>query len=417
MSAELNVLRDLWQATPGPDEQTRAAARARLFDAIYGDAEPVAPDETLRSSNRLLSRPRLAYVLGAMVVVVLLIAGVAFTFGLPVLDFGQAEKAPPESRVVKNFAVLDQGAPPGMATDVIPNETRKVTTFGDATLWVAPTRQGGFCTDLGGEGGCDRLGTVPLNVSWAIERSGPAPEPDRVGIDPGSDRTYGGLPVVDQVRGYVNARWASGLEIRFEDGDAISPQVVWVSKPIEAGFFLQAIPAAHRRAGHLISEIVALDADGKVVTSDSLGRNRPAGPPADAIIDQAKQLAAIETASGPVVLRTAPTRYEGRCAWLEFGDEAKPVTPCLPKGYENQAALGLAVHTFGGRSILAGECGYEAVEFTHQDGSSRTVDCSDGIVFTQLTPADETGQVRALDREGRPLPGSAIPVRRISQPG
>jgi hypothetical protein len=406
MSAELNVLRDLWQATPGPDEQTRAAGRTRLFDAIARDAKRVAHDETLRLSNRLLSRPRLAFVVGAMVVLLLLVAGVAFTFGLPVLDFGQAEKAPRGSRVVKNFAVLDQGAPPRMTTDVIPNETRKVTTFGDATLWVAPTRQGGFCTDLGGEGGCDRLGTVPLNVSWAVARSGPTPE---------SERFIGGRPVVNQVSGYVNARWATGLEIRFEDGDVIRPQVVWVSKPIEAGFFLQAIPAAHRRAGHLISEIVALDADGKVVTSDPLGRNRPAGPPADAIVDQAKQVAAIETSSGPVVLRTAPTRYEGRCAWLEFGGEAIPATPCLPKGYENQAALGLAVHTFGGRSILFGECDYAAVEFAHQDGGSRTVGCGDGVVFTELTPADETGQVRALDRQGRPLPGSAISVRRLSQ--
>jgi len=347
------------------------------------------------------------WVLAAAIVGVIVVAvTAAFTFGLPVLDFGQAQKAPPESRVVKNFAVLDQGAPPGMATDVIPNETRKVATFGNATLWVAPTKQGGFCTDLGSEGGCDRLGTAPLNVSWAIERSGLSPE---------SERSFSGVPVVDQVSGYVNARWASGLEVRFQDGDGIRPQVVWVSKPIEAGFFLQSIPAAHRRAGHLISEIVALDANGTVVTSDSLGRNRSASPPADAIVDQAKQLAAIETASGQVVLRTAPTRYEGRCAWLEFAGEAIPATPCLSKGYVNQAALALAVHTFGGRSILFGECGYNAVEFVHEDGGSRTVGCSDGIVFTQLTPADETGQVRALDHEGRPLPGSTIPIKRLSQ--
>src|SRR4029079_7875664 len=97
---------------------------------------------------------------------------------------------------------------------------------------------------------------------------------------------------------------------------------------------------------------------------------RSASPPADAIVDQAKQLAAIETASGQVVLRTAPTRYEGRCAWLEIAGEAIPTTPCLSKGYVNQAALALAVHTFGGRSILFGECGYNAVEFVHEDGGS-----------------------------------------------
>src|SRR6185295_19407538 len=100
------------------------------------------------------------------------------------------------------------------------------------------------------------------------------------------------VPVVDQVSGYVNARWASGLEVRFQDGDVVRPQVVWVSKPIEAGFFLQSIPAAHRRAGHLISEIVALDANGTVVTSDSLGRNRSASPGGGGGGGGAKQLAA-----------------------------------------------------------------------------------------------------------------------------
>jgi hypothetical protein len=70
-----------------------------------------------------------------------------------------------------------------MATDVIPNETRKVATFGKATLWVAPTRQGGFCFDLGGQGGCDRLGTVPLSISWTVERSATS----------GENRAFGGL--------------------------------------------------------------------------------------------------------------------------------------------------------------------------------------------------------------------------------
>jgi hypothetical protein len=406
MSAELSVLRDLWEATPGPDEETCAAARATLFEEMAAGANKVPRDGTPPLRTQLLSRRGLGLALATTVILILLVAGVAFTFGLPVLDFGQAQKAPPESRVVKNFAVLDQGAPPGMATDVIPNETRKVATFGDATLWVAPTKQGGFCTDFGGEAGCDRLGTVPLNVGWAIERSGPTPE---------SERAFGGLPVVDQVRGYVNARWASGLEIRFEDGGVIRPHVVWVSKPIEAGFFQQSIPVAHRQPGHLISAIVALNDDGKLVASELLGRNRLADPPADAILDQAKQVAVIDTGEGPVVLTAAPTRYEGRCAWLEFRSEAIPVTPCLPKGYVNQAALGLAVHALGGRSILAGECGYHAVEVVHQDGSARTVDCTDGIVFTELTQADQKGQVRALDQEGRPLPGSTISVTRLRQ--
>jgi hypothetical protein len=401
MSAELNALRSFWQTTPEPNEQTRADARARLFVEIGANVEGFHRREQRRPWQGVQPRRRLGVIFAGLVVVLLLIVGVAFTFGVPVLDFGQAEKAPPESRVVKNFAVLDQGAPPGMATDVIPNETRKVATFGKETLWVAPTRQGGFCTDLGGGGGCDRLGTVPLNVSWAIERSG---------LDPRTEKSFGGLLVVDQISGYVNERWADALEIRFEDGDVIKPHVIWVSKPIEAGFYVQPIPAAHRQAGHLISAVVALDRDGKLVASDSLDRNRSTAPPADAILDQAKQLAAIETSAGPAALRAAPTRYEGRCVWLEFGSETIPVVPCLPKGYEHQAALAFAVHSLGGRLILAGECGYAAIEFLHQDGSVRRVQCTDGIVFTELNPADAAGEMRALDAHERPMPGSSSPV-------
>ena len=401
MSAELNALRNFWQTTPEPNEQTRADARARLFAEIDANAKGFPRREQIRPWRGMLPRRRLGLLFAGMVVVLLLIVGVAFTFGVPVLDFGQAEKAPPESRVVKNFAVLDQGAPPGMAMDVIPNETRKVATFGNETLWVAPTRQGGFCTDLGGGGGCDRLGTVPLDVGWAIERSGP---------DPHSEKSFGGLLVVDQVSGDVNARWADALEIRFEDGDVIKPHVIWVSKPIEAGFFVQPIPAAHRQAGHLISAVVALDRDGKLVASESLDRNRSTAPPADAILDQAKQVAAIETSAGPAVLRAAPTRYEGRCVWLEFGSEAIPVVPCLPKGYEHQVALVFAVHSLGGRLILAGECGYGGIEFLHQDGDARRVQCTDGLVFTELNPSDAAGEMRALNADGRPLPGSTSPV-------
>lgn len=406
MSTELHALRNVWQTTSEPNMPTRAAARARLFEEIDGEAERVLGREPLTPRHRLQSRRSLGLVLAAVVVLFLLVV-VAFTFGLglPVLDFGKVEKAPSESRVVKNFALLDQGAPPGMATDVIPNETRKVATFGTATLWVAPTRQGGFCTDLGGVGGCDRLGTVPLNVSWAIERSGPSRE---------SDKVFGGLPV-DQVSGYVNARWAAALEIRFEDGNVIKPQVTWVSKPIEAGFFVQPIPLAQRGPGHLISAIVALDRDGELVTSDSLDLNRFGTPPSDAILDRAKQVAVIETGDGPAVLRSAPTRYEGRCTWLEFGSQQVAVVPCLPKGYEQQPALVIAVHALGGALILAGECGYSAVEFLHPDGGARRVDCADGLVFTELTPADAAGQVRALDRKGRPLLGSTVPVSRLRE--
>jgi hypothetical protein len=286
-----------------------------------------------------------------------------------------------------------------METGVIPNQTRKVAAFGDKTLWVAPTSQGGSCMLLtDAAGGCDRLGTVPLNLIW----SSPP------GTNPRSSRLGGW--VVTQIIGQVNARWASSVEIRFEDGDVIRPQLVWVSQPIDAGFFVEHIPAEHQQPGHLISAVVAVDHAGEDVASESLPPDRSAAPPADAILDEAKQLAAIQTNAGQAVLRTAPTRYGGRCTWLEFAGRATRVVPCLPQGYEHQQALAYAVHVLGGSFVLAGECGYRAVELLHRDGGIRRVECTDGVVLAALSPQDASGQLRALDRDGRPIPKSTNDV-------
>jgi hypothetical protein len=405
MSIELNALRKLWQTTPGPNDHTWASARAILYQEIDGSQVDVVPRVRLARWHDARRRQRLVVLLAA-VTALLLAIGVASTFGvgLPSLDFWRAEKAPPGARVVKNFAALDQGAPPGMATGVIPDETRKVARFGDATLWVAPTRQGGFCTDLAGEGGCDRLGTVPLSVNWDTVEANSGPP---------SAGTSEGPPVVNRVSGYVNARWADGLEIHFEDGEVLTPEVVWVSKPIQAGFFSQSIPALHREPGHLVAAVVALDGSGRLVTSDSLDHSRRTSVLQDALFDHAAQLAVIDTSGGPVSLRTAPTRYEGRCAWVEFQRRRIPVSPCLPRGYERGAGLGLAVHSFGGSLILAGVCGYSAVQLVHSDGYTRTAGCTDGLVFTELDSADAAGSVRAVGPDMLPLPGSTVPVPRL----
>ena len=66
-----------------------------------------------------------------------------------------------------------------MATGVIPGETRKVGTIEGEALWVAPTSEGGFCTLLGGGGGCDRTGTVPLDITLSAAVVPPGKSPGR----------------------------------------------------------------------------------------------------------------------------------------------------------------------------------------------------------------------------------------------
>jgi hypothetical protein len=236
-------------------------------------------------------------------------------------------------------------------------------------------------------------------------------------VAPGEDtqaRLENGIPV--WVAGYVRSKYAAGVAIRFEDGTVVRPELTWVSEPIGAGFFAYDIPTAQRAIGHRAVAVVAVDAHGERVATDYLGVGGLRDPLADAVIAKRHAEVELETAHGTATLYTAPTRYEGRCTWLEFGGEQIPVTPCLPKGYEHQSALGVAVHALGGRLILAGECGYAAVEFLHLDGRVRRVECTDGLVFTDLNPADAAGEMRALDADGHPPPGSTVSVPRLRAP-
>jgi hypothetical protein len=61
---------------------------------------------------------------------------------------------------------------------------------------------------------------------------------------------------------------ARALVIEYEDGSSQRIPFVWVSKPIDAGFFLFAPSAAHERAGARVSAVIALDAAGRVVARE-----------------------------------------------------------------------------------------------------------------------------------------------------
>jgi len=326
-------------------------------------------------------------VLAAILAAVVLIAAPALALRFGVIDFSNAEPASP--RVVKQFSSLSEGAPKGMDPKAIPGETRLVGEIGGHTLWVAPTKPGGLCYEWSkASGGCDALGTVPLSVSWASDQ---APSS-------ASSRSFQG------VDGFVHARWADDVEIKLDDGSSLHPEMLWISPPINAGFFFYRAPE-----GRTIETVLALK-DNKVMTADTTGTGALPGPHPFADLSKRKELATIKTADGVATLWIAPTATEGRCTWLQYRSEEIAVVPCLPKGYGHQAALVLAVHTIAGHIILSGECGYSAIEFLHPDGSTRRIDCADGLVFTELSPSDTSGQMRALDAHGDPLPGSMGPV-------
>jgi len=169
-------------------------------------------------------RRRRTLLVAAVIATGALIAGPALAWRFGVLDFSNAEPAPP--RVVKEFETLSRGAPEGMDPGVIAGQTRRAGDVAGHILWVAPTKQGGLCYEWSeASGGCDRLGTVPLGVTWAT------------GLTPA-----GSQPSIGIVEGFAHARWVDEVEIELDNQSTAHPRLIWISSPIDAGFYYYRAP-------------------------------------------------------------------------------------------------------------------------------------------------------------------------------
>ena len=161
--------------------------------------------------------------------------------------FSKGETAPED--VQREFQSLDQGAPAGMAPGV-KGKARRVATFqlstGAVALFVAPAANGGYCKSFNDRfGGCRTRG-IPLGVTFMTDGR----NVELLGGD------------------ILRETGARSVEARFADGRRETLDVVWVSPPIEAGFFLYEIPASER--GHELIEVVALDDDGNEVAREDV---------------------------------------------------------------------------------------------------------------------------------------------------
>lgn len=331
---------------------------------------------------------------------------VAPTFGIPVptLNFFHVKKAP--ARVVKSFASLGVGAPPGMDPGVIAGQARKVATFhasdGAHTLWVAPTKQGGMCFEwTKGGGGCEKLGAAPLSVTWLARPfrlregqrfQGPPPE------------------ALTRIDGFIHAKYADAVEIRFQDGQVARPSLVWVSPPIDAGFFFYDVPKAHRTPGHAIASVAALSDKGEVVTQEGVARDLEfrSGVPADALVADKSATLRIETRQGQATIWEAPTRYEGRCWWLEFAGKGLPVAPCLPRRYPVAPFAVRLLATKDDVLILGVSSAFKTLEIRYTDGDKTFLPIDHGVVLYEipsphLVPGHEARELIGRDGSGHPV--------------
>jgi hypothetical protein len=209
---------------------------------------------------------RLAVALTAAVLVTLVFLATGFgrdvfvsLLGRIDINFGASKPAP--ALVRRDFASLTFGVPPALDPQAIASQTRAVTEFRIGghrrTLWVAPTRRGGFCWQLEKSyGGCfDRRRDIRPLVSVSYI---------------GASADFPGSQIPARIEGVVTSTRAARLTVEFRDGTVKDVPFVFVSKPIDAGFFVWTVPREHQGLRRSIRALTARDPDDKIVARATL---------------------------------------------------------------------------------------------------------------------------------------------------
>lgn len=370
----------------------------------------------VRRARRRRALTTALVVLGAVVV-----AAPAFGLGRFAIDWLSADPAP--DRVQLEFAQLGVGAPEGMDPGIVPNAARKVleVTLADGphTLWVAPTKSGGFCETWSGLWGGCRSHQAPAGV----------PEPGS-----GDLRSWDLGMTVQQEHGATTrlggsllAPDAARLIVDYEDGASEEIPFTWVSPPIDAGFYVFEVPPEHRSFGHRAAVLRAVDAKGHDLARSSI----PIPPPEELIVPQRlpdgtsvslprKALAAkahrvteLTSENGTRIAVWALRSTDGGTCYVYPRGNG-----CRPAGYQQTEPIEASLASGGNPMLLFGQVtpAVAAIELRYEDGSSEQVRPIDGFVLTEVRPAHYRRGYRlqlviALDQDGRELQRQTFDTR------
>jgi hypothetical protein len=228
---------------------------------------------TPRAARRPARRRTLLVALTAVAVLAaILVATPAWALIRDVLQFWDQPTAPQSVQV--EFSSLNLGAPPGMSPEAASGDTREIGrfTFGGLTrtLWVAPAKNGGFCVlwlPRGG-GGCSTAG-LPLGTGAMLVLPHAASEPARTPFTPSQVRMLMRKGVPAWITGDAISPTVNDVVIRFSDGHAVRPRIVWVSAPINAGFFAYDVPNDEQSSRVHVTAVDAYDREGSLVKSQT----------------------------------------------------------------------------------------------------------------------------------------------------
>jgi probable HAF family extracellular repeat protein len=240
-------------------------------------SEPLEGDwlDVQRRARRGGRRRTLTLLVAAALAVI--VVGSALAFGHRIVDFFAADPAP--TRVVTQFEQAKLSAKFLGATNLPmnPSEARTIIDVkradgSSAYIAVAPMRRGGFCalTSEFGSDGAGGEGSMCADPEQA--RTNP--------IMPGG--TDSGGTGYGDFAGYITRIDADRLVLRYEDGAEDEIPVVWVSEPINAGFFAFNPAPEHFGEGHRAEVFVALDAKGHELARNRVLFSAPVAAPAPA---------------------------------------------------------------------------------------------------------------------------------------
>jgi hypothetical protein len=258
MSNDVEQLLEAARPTGSPGRESTLVARRFVLDTV---ARTTNEGRTSRLRLPHITRKRLGL---AAAFAAAAITVPAYAIATALVDFSSAE--PASTIVKKRFAELGEGAPiPEMDPRVLPLSTRKAAEFhlptGTYVLWVAPTAGGGFCDEFTGlGGGCIATRDTPTGIPPLA-----GSEVNPWLLDLTVRQRISAPPAPELLGGSVLARGTEQLELSFQDGARIDLPVTWVSPPIDAGFFLYAVPQEHQSEGHLPTVLVARASDGKLL--------------------------------------------------------------------------------------------------------------------------------------------------------
>jgi hypothetical protein len=227
-------------------------------------------DDVLGRAGITKRRTRRGVIAAAVVAALLVVLLATPAFGVLLDLIGRTDvpftgsSAP--TRIQRTFFDMSLAAPKGMGPQAIASQTRRVGTLGGRALYIAPTRSGGFCWEIARSGGgCETKRERPLNVIWAMKER------------------RGGPVFVQAVMGTISAPAAQTLTVEYRDGTSKRLPFVWVTKPIDAGFFSFRIPPAHQDGAARATAVTIRDRSGTLISRQRLGYVRPRIPPRRAV--------------------------------------------------------------------------------------------------------------------------------------